>query len=177
VTVALPRLLPRTFLVGLGSALAGGLLMLGVMGLVGGGTHAGHSSPVFKGAGFSLTVPAGWAVQPGAGSAGAVLRRGDGLGTVIVRRTGPVRGDLRAMARDLTTRLAKAIPGFHLVSARLGRVRAGGAFLYTFAGGGKAQSLVLTRVGGVTYRIDSVVPAGAPDAARQAAAAVASFGG
>jgi hypothetical protein len=95
-----------------------------------------------------------------------------------VRRTGPVQGDLRVVARDLTSELRRQIPGFRLVGARLGRVRAGGAFVYTFVRGtsGAAQSLALTKVGGVTYRIDTIVPGGAPDAARQAGAIVASFG-
>lgn len=172
---ALPRLAPlRTVIVALGSALAGGLVALALLGLVpsGGAHHAQAHSPVFRGTGFSIAVPSGWTAQ--AISSGVVLRRGAGV--VIVRRTGPVRGDLRVLARGLTAQLSRVIPGFHLVGARLGRVRAGGAFLYAFAGGGKAHGLALTRVGGTTYRIDSVVAAGAPATARQAGAAVASFG-
>jgi hypothetical protein len=95
---------------------------------------------------------------------------------VIVRRTGALRGDLRAVARGLTAQLDARVPGFRPVSARLGSVRAGGAFLYTFVRGSSAQSLAVTRVGGATYRIDSIVPAGSADAARQAGAIAASFG-
>lgn len=177
--LALPRLLPRTLLVALGSALAGGLVVLAVIGAVrlfDSGDSAA-STHVFHGAGFSIGVPAGWtAARPDGGD--VMLRRADGHGVVIVRRTGPIQGDLRVVARDLTTELRRQIPGFHLVSARVGRVRAGGAFVYTFVRGtsGAAQSLALTRVDGVTYRLDTIVPGAAPDAARQAGAIVASFG-
>jgi hypothetical protein len=62
------------------------------------------------------------------------------------------------------------------VGARVGRIRAGAAFLYTFVHGGAAQSLTVANVHGVTYRIDTVVPAGAAAAAREAGASVGSFG-
>jgi hypothetical protein len=179
----------RTALVAVGSALAGGLAILAVIGLVrlvGGTTERGashtYSAP---GHAFSIGVPDGWSALNGAqlarlpDSPAAVLRRADGHGVVIVRRTGALSGNLRAMAIGLTTELRSRIPGFRLVSARLGRVRAGGAFLYTFVrgvSGTTAQSLALTRVRGITYRIDSVVRGDAPDAARQAGAIVASFG-
>jgi hypothetical protein len=170
---ALAAPLRRNSLVAAGSALAGALVLLAVVGAVhlfGGGT--GSSDPARP---FSIAAPAGWSIVRG--PSGAVLRRADGRGTVIVRRIPPVSGDLRVVARDLTAQLRARVPGFKLVSARIGRVRAGGAFLYTFVrGNGAAQSLTLTKVGGATYRIDTVVPAGAPDAAREAGAAVASFG-
>ena len=177
---ALPRLLPRSVLVALGAALAGGLAVLALLAAVRlfeGGSHAAGSQAVFHGAGFSIGIPSGWRAARADG-ADVMLRRTDGHGVVIVHRTGPVQGDLRVVARDLTTELRRQIPGFRLVSARLGRVRAGGAFVYTFVRGtsGAAQSLALTKVGGVTYRIDSIVPGDAPDAAREAGAIVASFG-
>jgi hypothetical protein len=104
-----------------------------------------------------------------------VLRSADGRATVIVRRTGELHGSLRTVARDLTARLASRLPGFRLVSARVAHVRAGAAFVYTFARPGAAQSLTVTKIRGAWYRIDTVVRAGSP-AATQAAAAVASFG-
>jgi hypothetical protein len=68
------------------------------------------------------------------------------------------------------------VPGFRLIGARVARVRAGAAFVYTFARPGAAQSLTVAKVRGVTYRIDTVVSAGSPKAAGDAAAAVSSFG-
>jgi hypothetical protein len=170
-----------------GSALAGGLAVLALIGLVrlaGGSEGATAASPVYTAPGhaFSIAVPHGWTALRGdqlarvPGSPAAVLRRSDGHGTVIVRRTGTLRGSLRTVARDLTARLGRRLPGFRLVGARLGRVRAGTAFLYTFVRPGAAQSLAVTKVRGATYRIDTVVPAGAPAAAREAGAAVGSFG-
>jgi hypothetical protein len=179
----------RTGAVAVVSALAGALAVLAVLTVVGlmsgSGSGSGAAAPgVYTAAGhaFTIGVPAGWSALHGAelarvpGSPAAVLRRADGRGVVIVRRTGAVTGDLRWIARRLTAQLGRRLPGFRLVGARIGRVRAGDAFLYTFVRRGVAQSLAVTTVRGATYRIDTVVPAGSPDAARQAGAAVSSFG-
>jgi hypothetical protein len=181
----LPRTGRSTLTVALLSALAGAVAILAAVGAV----HLAkdsHPQPHTKAPGsfagpagsFRVTVPQGWTVARGtdSGSPVAFLRRPDGHGLVIIRRTGAVTGDLRTVARSLTARLRAQLPGFRLVGARLGRVRAGGAFLYTFVRGGTAQGLAVTRVKGVTYRIDSMVTPGSPDAARQAGAIVGSFG-
>jgi hypothetical protein len=182
-----PRGLRSTALVAVASALAGGIAMVAVIGLVhlldGSNGRPGHSYTA-PGHAFSIAVPGGWIAMRAdkvahvPGNPSAVLRRADGRGLLIVRRTAAVKGDLRAVARALTADLSRRFAGFHLVSARLGRVRAGGAFLYTFVRGarGTVQSLALTRIGGATYRIDSVVPGDAPDVARQTGAIVGSFG-
>jgi hypothetical protein len=166
-THALARPLPRSLLVAIGSALAGGLAALALIALV-------QAGPAHDDATFSITVPQGWKLTRG--PAAAVLRSADGRATVIVRRTGELHGSLRTIARDLTARLASRLPGFRLVGARVGRVRAGAAFVYTFARPGAAQSLTVAKVHGATYRIDTVVRAGSPAAAGAAAAAVSSFG-
>jgi hypothetical protein len=173
------------------SAAFGAMLVLALVGAthLAGGTSASHGgwggARVYTAPGhaFSIAVPAGWSALSGdalmrvPGSPAAVLRRSDGQGAVIVRRIPAIAGDLRTVARQLTVELKRRVPGFRLVSARLGHVRAGGAFLYTFVrGNGAAQSLSVTTVRGATYRIDSIVAAGLPDAARQAGAAVGSFG-
>ena len=182
---ALPRPLP---VVALASALGGALAILAVfavLNLLGGSSdrHApqSYSAPDRS---FTITVPQGWTALRGAelaqvpGSPAAVLRRPDGRGLVMVRRIPTVRGDLPTIAKDLTSELRHRLPGFRLVSARLGSVRGGAAFLYTFVRGarGTAQSLAITSVRGATYRIDSVVPGDAPDVARQTGAIVGSFG-
>jgi hypothetical protein len=187
--------LRRTGVVAAVSALLGAMLVLAAIGAIHltteGGSHSSSSAPsrapegVYTAPGhdFSIAVPAGWsalsadALARVPGAPAAVLRRADGRGTVIVRRIPAVAGDLRSVARALTAQLAARVPGFRLVSARLGRVRAGGAFLYTFTRpGGSAQTLALTTVRGATYRLDTVVPSSAPDAAREAGAAIGSFG-
>jgi hypothetical protein len=186
---ALAPPLRRTGVVAAASALAGALLVLAIVGAVhlAGGSSASHApdARVFTAPHdeFAIAVPRGWSALRGdalahaPGSPAALLRADGGRGSIVVHRIAPLRGDLRTVARDLTTQLRARVPGFKLVSARLGRTRAGGAFLYTFVrGGGAVQSLALTKVHGVTYRIDSVVPASAPEAARAAGAAIASFG-
>ncbi len=187
-TQLLPRhLLGRTPVLVVASALLGAIFLIGVIGLVrlSDGSHAA-ASHTFTGSGnaFAIGVPDGWSALRGAqlaavpGQPAAAIRRADGRGLVIVRRTGAVNSDLRKVATGLTSELRSRLPGFRLISARIGRVRAGGAFLYTFVrgAGGAAQSLALTKVRGVTYRIDSVVAGDSPDAARQAGAIVGSFG-
>jgi hypothetical protein len=164
---ALARPFPRSVLVALGSALAGGLAALALIALV-------HVGPSQADATFSIAVPHGWTLTRG--PAAAVLRSGDSRATVIVRRTGELRGSLRTVARDMTTRLAARLPGFRLIGARVGHVRAGAAFMYTFARRGAAQSLTVAKVRGATYRIDTVIRAGSPGAAADASAAVSSFG-
>jgi hypothetical protein len=180
----------RTGIVAAVSGLAGALLVLAFVGAV----HLTGGSPARSQAAdarvftaphdeFAIAVPRGWSALRGDdlahvnGSPAAVLRADGGRGSLVVRRIAPLAGDLRTVARELTAQLRARVPGFKLVSARLGRTRAGGAFLYTFVrGGGAVQSLTITKVHGATYRIDSVVPAGAPETARAAGAAAGSFG-
>ena len=166
-THALARPFPRSLLVALGAALAGGLLALALIGLVRFDGARSHTD-------FSISVPHGWKATRTANA--AILRSADGRATVIVRRSGELHGSLRTVARDLTARLSARVHGFRLVGARVIRVRAGAAFAYTFARPGAAQSLTVTKVAGATYRIDTVVHPGSPLVAREAAAAVASFG-
>jgi hypothetical protein len=167
---ALARPFPRTLLTALGSALAGGLAILALIALLPAGHAAAHHS-VYQTPEFSISVPHGWKVV-----GDGVIGRDDRSGAVIVRRTGKLHGPLRTIARDLTTRLSARVPGFRLVSARVGHVRAGAAFVYTFVRGGAVQSITVATVRGATYRIDTVVRSGSPDAAREAGAAVGSFG-
>ena len=167
-------------------ALAGALTVLALIGLVNliapAGGVAGATS--LDGPGFELTLPHGWKPLPASQAARvqgrplAVIRRDGDSGVVVVREIPTLHGDLRDVAKSLTAQLQRRIAGFHLVSARLGRVRAGGAFLYTFVrgSGGAVQSLAITTVRGKTYRIDSIVPAKEAAAAREAGAIVRSFG-
>jgi hypothetical protein len=171
--------LRRTPVVAIASALAGALALLAAMGLVrlaDGGGHSASRAAEFSGDGFTIGVPSGWSAARGGAGTAAVLKRADGRGLVIVRQIPAVHGDLRALARDLTAQLRGRVDGFKLVNARLGRIRSGGAFLYTFLRAGRVQSIAVTIVRGRTYRVDSIVAASAPDAARQAGAIVGSFG-
>jgi hypothetical protein len=176
-TSVLAAPLRRSGVVAAVAALFGALLVLAAAGAVHlfAGTPAPFAEPSASAEPFSISAPSGWSIVRG--SSGTVLRRSDGRATVVVRRTPPLAGDLRTVARELTARLERQVPGFRLVSARLGHVRAGGAFIYTFVRGTRAaQTLTVTKVNGRTYRIDSIVAADSPDAAREAGAAIGSFG-
>lgn len=164
-THALPRPFPRAVLFALGCALAAGLAALALVKAI--PLDPGHEA-------FSLTVPKGWRLSHSGSS--LVVRSHDRHGAVVISRAGDVRGSLRTVATQLTRRFAARVPGFRLIGARVGRVRAGSAFVYTFVRPGAAQTLTLTKVHGILYRIDSVVRAGSPGAARAAGAAIASFG-
>lgn len=181
----------RTVMIAAVALALGTILAIGAMAAVavfggGGDGAAARDGRVFTAPGnaFSVTVPSGWTALRGdalaqvEGAPVAALREKSGRGLMLVHRTGAVHGDLRAMARRLTKQLRARVPGFRLVSARLGRVRAGGALLYTFVRGREhsVQTLALTKVRGVTYRIDALAPVNAPDVARQAGAAIGSFG-
>ena len=82
---ALARPFPRSLLVALGAALAGGLVALALIGLV--RLDRAHTH-----ADFSISVPHGWKASR-TGSA-AILRSRDGAATVIVRRSGALHGSL-----------------------------------------------------------------------------------
>src|SRR3954465_10916153 len=138
---ALARPLPRTLLVTVASVLAGGLAALALIALVHTGAASGKAT-------FSISVPHGWKLTRG--PAAAVLRSAEGRATVIVRRTGELHGNLRTGAPQLprriaTARLGRAAPPRRArappapplrwcwCAPRLTRVRAGAAFVYTFA--------------------------------------------
>lgn len=164
-THALPRPFPRGVLFALACAVVGGLAALALVKAI--PLDQGHDA-------FAITVPKGWRLSHSGSS--LVLGSHDRRGAVVISRAGDVRGSLRKVATQLTRRLAARVPGFRLVGARVAEVRAGSAFLYTFVRPGAAQTLTLTKVNGTLYRIDSVVRAGSPGAARAAGAAIASFG-
>jgi hypothetical protein len=174
----------RTLLIVLLAALAGAAIAAGVL-TAGGGSDAPQRAKELRGPGFELAYPAGWAPTPAdelaklPGRPVAVVRRADGKGVVIVRRKGAPRDQsLRALTRDLNAGLAKRFPDFRFVSARVARVRAGNAFLYTFVRTRQktAQSIALVRVGRANFTLDAVAASGDVRAAREVAAIVRSFG-
>src|SRR3954454_25398226 len=102
-THALARPSPRSLLVALGAALAGGLVALALVGLVRLDGAVSHAD-------FSISVPHGWKATRTSGA--ATLRSRDGRATVIVRRSGALHGSLTTIARGITTRLGSRVPGF-----------------------------------------------------------------
>jgi hypothetical protein len=132
---------------------------------------------------FTLMRPDGWTevsddereLLPGEPL--AVLRRGEGEGLVTVNAPAKSERDLDAVAKQLDRRLQKAIPDFRKVAARVVRVKAGPALLYSYARSRRATAHTLLGVptSERSYTVDGVVPAGADDAAREVGAILFSF--
>ena len=176
----------RTILVALVAALAGAALAAALVTGIG----SGDDSPAprakeLRGKGFTLAYPAGWApvsadrLASMKGKPVAVVTRVDGNGTVVVRQTAaPKDQSLRKLTRDLTTGLQRRFPDFSFVSARVVPVRAGDAFLYTFARtkAQTAQTVALVRVGRANFTVNGIARTGDPRAAQEVAAIVRSVG-
>jgi hypothetical protein len=149
----------------------------------GGKSGSAPAREAFRGKGFALAAPAGWA------SASALTaklsdkpalmleRRGHG---VVVVKTGPAPEDqsLKQLTAGLTSRLEKRFRDFRFVSARVQQLRGGPAYLFTFVRTeqGTAQSIALMRLGGVSYTIDTITRPGDTAAASETAGIVRSFG-
>jgi hypothetical protein len=175
----------RTLLIALLAALAGAAIAAGLLVAGGSDSAAPERAKELRGPGFALGYPAGWSPAPAAelakmpGRPVAVVRRADGKGVVIVRRKGaPKDQSLKALTRDLNAGMTKRFSDFRFVSARVTRVRAGNAFLYTFLRTRQktAQSIALVRVGQANFTLDAVAASGDVRAAREVAAIVRSFG-
>jgi hypothetical protein len=132
---------------------------------------------------FTLLRPEGW-TEVGAeerdlipGKPLAVLRREQGEGLVTVNAPARREQDVDAIAAELDRQLAKAIPDFRKVAARVVRVEAGRALLYSYVRTTKGTAHTLLVVPGpeVTYTVNAVVPAGAEDAARDVGRILNSF--
>lgn len=144
-------------------------------------TKALHSQAL----GFSLTYGKGWTPAPAATLANvpskpaALLRRNDRKGLVTVRQTGSARmAQPRKLAIDMRRDLARRFPDFRAVSARVVPIRAGHAFLFTFVRTRSrvVQTIALAEVGKRTFQLEGIVPGDAPQAARETAAILSSFG-
>ena len=132
---------------------------------------------------FTLLRPDGWSEVSDEdrelipGKPLAVLRRGEGEGLVTVNAPAQPEQNLDAIAAQLDKRLEKAIPDFRKVGARVVRVEAGRALLYSYARSrrGTAHTLLVVPTPERTYTVNAVVPAGAEDAAREVGAILLSF--
>ena len=132
---------------------------------------------------FTLLRPDGW-TEVGAeerdlipGEPLAVMRRQNREGLVTVTAPADREQDVGAIAEELDRRLARAVPDFRKVAARVVRVEAGRALLYSYVRTkkGTAHSLLVVPGSDVTYTVNAVVPAGAEDAARDVGEILNSF--
>lgn len=178
----------RSLRLGLGAAVAALLIAVAAVMLTGddaderadggGATVAGP-----PGREFTLLRPDGWrelSAEERAELEGeplAVLRRGEDEGLVIVNAPAGPERDLDAISRRLDARLKKELPDFRKVAARVVRVEAGRALLYSYARTrkGTAHTVLVVPARERTYTLNAVVPAGADDAAREVGRILRSF--
>jgi hypothetical protein len=167
------------------------VVVVGVIVLTGDGDEEGNGGDkpttlTVKGASgdeFTLEQPARWTAvseeqrQALPGRPLAVLRRDDQHGLVIVNvQPGTVK-NFDKQVKALDRRLAKAIPDFRKVGARIVRVKSGRALLYSYARSkrGTAHTLLVVPAGKRSYTLNGTVPAGANDAAREVGRILLSF--
>jgi hypothetical protein len=189
-TEALPTPVPaparrRTVIVALLAAVAGAAVTAAILLTTGSGKPSTPTAKELRGADFALAYPSDWTAVPADqlaridGRPAAIVRKGDGHGTIVVRRkAAPKNQTLRALTADLTAGLERRFTDFRFVSARVIQVRGGNAFLYTFARTQQktAQSIALIKVGKTNFTLDVVARGGDAATAREAAAIVRSFG-
>lgn len=160
------------------------LAVVGVIALVGGDDDADEAAvsgpPGYE---FTLLQPEGWtaveedelALIPGKPL--AVLRRGEGEGLVTVTAPAKREQDFDAIAAQLDKRLKKEIGDFRKVDARVVKVEAGQALLYSYARTkrGTAHTVLVVPTAERTYTVTAAVPAGAEQAARDVGRILLSF--
>jgi len=157
-----------------------------------GGSGAGASRPQGSqvlagsgGAGFELVYPRGWSELPegslgrGAERAVAGVKRDDGQGLLLVQRRGALEGQPSPadIARDLDRRLRRQFKDFRRVGSETVELAGGEALSYTFVRTrtGRVQNIVVLSEEKRTWTLNSVLPAGADDAAREVATMIRSF--
>ena len=125
---------------------------------------------------FTLSYPDSWTevskeeVGSAAGDTVAILRREGRSGVLVVaQRETPDNLDLEQLGNQLGKQIRKGIPDAKEVAARPTHLPAGDAFVYSFVRerAGTVHSVVVVPSGGVTYVLNSVIPAGNNEAAQE----------
>lgn len=126
---------------------------------------------------FTLSYPASWSevskeeIGSAAGDTVAILRREGRSGVLVVaQRQTPDNLDLEQLGEKLGEQIKQGIPDAREVAARPTHLPAGDAFVYSFVRerAGTVHSVVVVPSGGVTYVLNSVIPAGDNEAAQEA---------
>ena len=126
---------------------------------------------------FTLSYPDSWSevskeeIGSAAGDTVAILRREGRSGVLVVaQRQTPDNLDLEQLGEKLGKQIKQGIPDAREVAARPTRLPAGDAFVYSFVRerAGTVHSVVVVPSGGVTYVLNSVIPAGDNEAAQEA---------
>ncbi len=160
-------------------------VVVAVLTLTGGDDDDGGDATVRGPSGneFTLLRPEGWRELPAEerdqlpGDPLAVLHRGEGEGLLIVNASAQREKDLDKVNAQLNRRLRKEVPDFTNVGARVVRVKAGHALLYSYARSRKAtaHTILVVPTDDRTYTLNAAVPAGADEAAREVGRILFSF--
>lgn len=161
------------------------LAVTGAIALVGGDDDDDGEATVSGPPGYEFTLlrPDGWTAVPEAerdlipGRPLTVLRRGEGSGLVTVNAPEQRQQNLDAIAAQLDQRLKDEIGDFRKVGARVVRVEAGEALLYSYARTrrGTAHTVLVVPTAERIYAVNATVPAGAEDAAKDVGRILLSF--
>ena len=125
---------------------------------------------------FTLSYPDTWTevskedVGSAAGDTVAILRREGRSGVLVVaQRQTPDNLNLEQLGEKLGRQIKQGIPDAREVAARPTHLPAGDAFVYSFVRkkAGTVHSVVVVPSGGVTYVLNSVIPAGNNEAAQE----------
>ena len=176
-TVAVPRAPRRERLIAVVA-----VLVAAAIGLVAlwpsASSESGPDTATVSAPGFTMSYPDGWEQldRAPAGMAAGV-RREDGRAFLTVREEKPLAGDPDKLVGDLDGELGRRFGDFRKGTAQVVELEAGQAISYTYARTrvGTANGVLLVPAGDRSYVIDTVVAAGANDAARELGAIVRSF--
>ena len=176
-TVAAPRAPRRERLIAVVAVLAAATIGL-LAYWPAGSPDAGGALAQVNAERFTMSYPEGWKQEERV-PAGmqAVLRRADGKAFIVVREQRPLTGDPHKLVRGLDRELERRLGDFTRTQAQVVNIEAGQAISYTYARTrvGTANGVLLVPAGDRSYVIDTIVAAGANDAARELGAILRSF--
>lgn len=172
IAIGLPARRTLPAVAALATAAAAALAL--ALALAGGSADADSRTVALPG-GAQLDHPDGWRaagaaeIARSAPGAAALLVRDDRRGLIVVRRRGPVRGSLPALARGLERDLRRRLPDVAPVGARIVRLATGPALSYTFVRrrSGTVHSVVAAPVAGGTVTLEAVAAGDATEVARE----------
>jgi hypothetical protein len=156
------------------------LAFFGVRALTGGpDTVSGGSAS----APFKVAVPEGWKALPSdklasmPGKPLGVIQREDGTGFLVVRQDGKAPKSFDAFTKDLDKEFKKRVPDFQKRSTRTLKIKAGGAFFYSYIrkNAGTVHSVVLIPGPKGSYVLNTVAKGGEDQVAKELGRMIVNF--
>jgi hypothetical protein len=132
---------------------------------------------------FKLVLPSSWRsfskeeLAKAPGKPLAVLRRKDGKGFLVVRRSGRMPADVNAFTAQLDKEFKARFKDFQRQSAKTVEVRAGKAFFYSYIrkSTGTVNSVTIAPAPKGTFTLNGVSKGGEKDVARELGRMIVSF--